>query len=117
MHRPSSAADCFASVADDSIKIRRLTVGLVPDARESKPLSPIIQEKTPFAPLSPAADMISPMSIALPIAQVEAISNTNPLSDISGPRDIRAVKTLRISVTDRCNFRCVYCMPEEKLDW
>jgi GTP 3',8-cyclase len=24
---------------------------------------------------------------------------------------------LRISVTDRCNFRCVYCMPEEGLEW
>ena len=24
---------------------------------------------------------------------------------------------LRISVTDRCNFRCAYCMPEEGLDW
>lgn len=30
-----------------------------------------------------------------------------------GPRDIRFVRTLRISVTDHCNFRCVYCMPEE----
>lgn len=36
---------------------------------------------------------------------------------ITGPRSISAVETLRISVTDRCNFRCVYCMPEEKLDW
>jgi cyclic pyranopterin phosphate synthase len=25
----------------------------------------------------------------------------------------RAVRDLRISVTDRCNFRCVYCMPRE----
>ena len=24
-----------------------------------------------------------------------------------------AVKDLRISITDRCNFRCTYCMPEE----
>ncbi len=24
---------------------------------------------------------------------------------------------LRISVTDRCNFRCAYCMPEEGMDW
>ena len=29
----------------------------------------------------------------------------------------RRVKDLRISVTDRCNFRCTYCMPEEGLDW
>src|SRR5947209_10109602 len=25
----------------------------------------------------------------------------------------RVVKNLRLSITDRCNFRCVYCMPEE----
>ncbi len=33
----------------------------------------------------------------------------------SGPRDElgRELRDLRISVTDRCNFRCVYCMPRE----
>ncbi|MBI1808929.1 MAG: GTP 3',8-cyclase MoaA [Gemmatimonadetes bacterium] len=29
----------------------------------------------------------------------------------------RSIEYLRISVTDRCNFRCVYCMPEEGLPW
>lgn len=29
----------------------------------------------------------------------------------------RTVRDLRISVTDRCNFRCTYCMPEEGLNW
>jgi len=29
----------------------------------------------------------------------------------------RVVDDLRISVTDRCNFRCVYCMPEEGMQW
>jgi cyclic pyranopterin phosphate synthase len=29
----------------------------------------------------------------------------------------RVVDDLRISVTDRCNFRCVYCMPEEGMTW
>jgi len=29
----------------------------------------------------------------------------------------RAMKDLRISVTDRCNFRCSYCMPLEKYEW
>ena len=29
----------------------------------------------------------------------------------------RAVKDLRISVTDRCNFRCSYCMPLDKYEW
>jgi len=29
----------------------------------------------------------------------------------------RRVGDLRLSVTDRCNFRCTYCMPEEGLRW
>ena len=29
----------------------------------------------------------------------------------------RSIEYLRISVTDRCNFRCLYCMPIEGLAW
>jgi cyclic pyranopterin phosphate synthase len=29
----------------------------------------------------------------------------------------RSIEYLRISVTDRCNFRCLYCMPAEGLEW
>jgi cyclic pyranopterin phosphate synthase len=29
----------------------------------------------------------------------------------------RAITDLRVSVTDRCNFRCRYCMPAEGMDW
>jgi cyclic pyranopterin phosphate synthase len=29
----------------------------------------------------------------------------------------RTIRDLRISVTDRCNFRCEYCMPEEGMKW
>jgi cyclic pyranopterin phosphate synthase len=29
----------------------------------------------------------------------------------------RPVRDLRISVTDRCNFRCSYCMPLDKYEW
>src|SRR5581483_5906425 len=35
----------------------------------------------------------------------------------TGPRSISAVRVLRISITDRCNFRCIYCMPEEGVRW
>jgi len=38
---------------------------------------------------------------------------TPPLVDPFG----RVVRDLRISVTDRCNFRCTYCMPEEGMVW
>ena len=36
-----------------------------------------------------------------------------PLVDSYG----RVHTDLRISVTDRCNFRCTYCMPEEGMQW
>jgi cyclic pyranopterin phosphate synthase len=36
-----------------------------------------------------------------------------PLVDTFG----RTGSDLRISVTDRCNFRCTYCMPAQGLDW
>jgi cyclic pyranopterin phosphate synthase len=29
----------------------------------------------------------------------------------------RSIQYLRISVTDRCNFRCLYCMPLSGLEW
>ncbi len=29
----------------------------------------------------------------------------------------RSVKDLRISVTDRCNYRCTYCMPLDEYEW
>jgi GTP 3',8-cyclase len=36
-----------------------------------------------------------------------------PLVDSYG----RVHRDLRVSVTDRCNFRCSYCMPEEGMQW
>ncbi len=36
-----------------------------------------------------------------------------PLVDSYG----RRIKSMRISVTDKCNFRCTYCMPAEGLPW
>jgi cyclic pyranopterin phosphate synthase len=36
-----------------------------------------------------------------------------PLRDSWG----RGLKSLRVSVTDKCNFRCRYCMPAEGLEW
>ncbi|MGE0307175.1 MAG: GTP 3',8-cyclase MoaA [Acidimicrobiia bacterium] len=42
--------------------------------------------------------------------------------DRSDPSDLvdpfgRTVRDLRISITDRCNFRCTYCMPSEGMVW
>ena len=38
---------------------------------------------------------------------------THPLEDRFG----RVATDLRVSLTDRCNLRCSYCMPAEGLDW
>lgn len=38
---------------------------------------------------------------------------TDPLTDTLG----RVHTYLRVSVTDRCNYRCVYCLPEEGMTW
>src|SRR6478752_7424463 len=41
------------------------------------------------------------------------ITNTSPLTDRLG----RVHTSLRISVTDRCNIRCFYCMPNENVQF
>jgi cyclic pyranopterin phosphate synthase len=49
---------------------------------------------------------------ALPIPAASASQASGPLADTRG----RTLHDLRISVTDRCNFRCTYCMPREVFD-
>jgi cyclic pyranopterin phosphate synthase len=41
------------------------------------------------------------------------MAKLEPLRDGHG----RLISDLRVSVTDRCNFRCQYCMPAEGLPW
>jgi cyclic pyranopterin phosphate synthase len=40
-------------------------------------------------------------------------ADASPLVDSFGRRH----RDLRISITDRCNFRCTYCMPAEGMNW
>ncbi|MEY4909292.1 MAG: 3,8-cyclase MoaA, partial [Pseudomonadota bacterium] len=49
---------------------------------------------------------------ALPRIPAPLIAPSGLLSDGLG----RPLRDLRISVTDRCNFRCSYCMPKEVFD-
>ena len=42
-----------------------------------------------------------------------SMRQAEPLQDGHG----RVIGDLRVSVTDRCNFRCQYCMPAEGLPW
>ena len=45
--------------------------------------------------------------------QALEVPNAGPLLDSYG----RVATDLRVSLTDRCNLRCSYCMPAEGLDW
>ena len=44
---------------------------------------------------------------------IAPIAYSNMLAD----RHNRVISYLRISVTDRCNFRCVYCLAESGIEW
>jgi cyclic pyranopterin phosphate synthase len=44
------------------------------------------------------------------------VGGARPHQDLVDPFG-RVIRDLRISVTDRCNFRCTYCMPEEGMKW
>src|SRR5258708_4761435 len=48
-----------------------------------------------------------------PIAAIIRHMGSQRLRDSYG----RVADDLRISITDRCNFRCIYCMPAEGLKW
>jgi cyclic pyranopterin phosphate synthase len=54
--------------------------------------------------------LIDPLSL-IPAAPSPAIPNDEPLIDGHG----RLLRSLRISVTDACQFRCLYCMPSEQM--
>ncbi len=48
-----------------------------------------------------------------PGAVAADVPDAGPLRDTFG----RIASDLRVSLTDRCNLRCTYCMPAEGLDW
>ncbi|MBW1877341.1 MAG: GTP 3',8-cyclase MoaA [Deltaproteobacteria bacterium] len=51
--------------------------------------------------------------MSLPPRLVDAMPLGGPLIDPYG----RAHTNLRVSVTDRCNYRCLYCLPAEGMEW
>jgi len=63
----------------------------------NKRIIPIVDYRTPQGLASNAASMALPTGLM-----------TDDLA--------RPLRDLRISVTDRCNFRCVYCMPKDVFD-
>ena len=57
--------------------------------------------------------MIRPMR--LPVFAIPAA--VRPPNTEAGPRSVAAVRMLRLSVTDKCNYRCTYCMPAAGVPW
>ncbi len=55
---------------------------------------------------------MSSAKLTTPLPRLAAQS-APPIFDVFG----RPLRSLRISVTDRCNLRCQYCMPEEEYVW
>ncbi|MEW2478414.1 GTP 3',8-cyclase MoaA [Mycobacterium sp. NPDC049093] len=52
-------------------------------------------------------------SVNRPAPPLDPAPTTGPLVDTYG----RVATDLRVSLTDKCNLRCTYCMPAEGLDW
>ncbi|MGV0745297.1 GTP 3',8-cyclase MoaA [Mycolicibacterium sp. XJ870] len=52
-------------------------------------------------------------TVATPRDDASPAPVDGPLIDTYG----RVAKDLRVSLTDKCNLRCTYCMPAEGLDW
>jgi GTP 3',8-cyclase len=53
------------------------------------------------------------VSVLLPILDAQPVRP----AFAQGPRSLAAVRLLRLSLTDRCNLRCMYCMPEDGVDF
>ena len=54
----------------------------------------------------------------LPFPRVRPEDATVPAGTRGLPDQFgRLARDLRVSVTDRCNLRCTYCMPAEGLPW
>ncbi|KAF9875587.1 molybdenum cofactor biosynthesis protein 1 b [Colletotrichum karsti] len=60
-----------------------------------------------------AAAQVTPNPQGQPLPRRELIKDAKPFSDFLTDNFHRQHDYLRISVTERCNLRCVYCMPEE----
>jgi GTP 3',8-cyclase len=67
--------------------------------------------------MQPMGESVIPLADLRYAARVPRVPTHNaftdrPVADLLG----RPLRDLRISVTDRCNFRCSYCMPKEVFD-
>ncbi|RMX74577.1 hypothetical protein D0869_12453 [Hortaea werneckii] len=68
-------------------------------------------ERRPFTPHE-----LPPIPVAPPSSRRDALREAKPFSDFLTDSFSRQHDYLRISVTERCNLRCLYCMPEAGID-
>jgi len=87
------------------------------------PVTPALPHEAPAATASPPPSEQTVRSI--PLVDLRRVKPKNPLPTTQPtllPNGLlkdplrRPLRDLRISVTDRCNFRCSYCMPKEVFD-
>jgi cyclic pyranopterin phosphate synthase len=60
---------------------------------------------------------VTAVDLGLPVVRGTPDASTRPDTPLLVDRFGRVAKDLRVSLTDRCNLRCTYCMPAEGLDW
>ncbi len=86
----------------------------------ARPLNPFPHSKHTTHPTGMTDRIIPivPRSTALQLPDAEPGHGQSRLDTAGGLADRlgRPLRDLRISVTDRCNFRCVYCMPRSVFD-
>ncbi len=76
---------------------------------------------TPEAPTTPATSPL-PNAAARPAHATPGLPAAHAADPTAEPARLvdrfgRTHHDLRVSLTDRCNLRCTYCMPAEGLDW
>jgi cyclic pyranopterin phosphate synthase len=60
---------------------------------------------------------VTAVELGLPVVRGTPDASTRPDRPELIDRFGRVATDLRVSLTDRCNLRCTYCMPAEGLDW
>jgi GTP 3',8-cyclase len=60
---------------------------------------------------------VTAVDLGLPVVRGTPDVSARPDTPLLVDRFGRVAKDLRVSLTDRCNLRCTYCMPAEGLDW
>jgi len=94
--------------ADDTPALRRGVASAKIDGRASCFNANIAMPK--IIPLTELRDVRATRAPGVSVPPgVPDVTPTGMLADARG----RMLRDLRISVTDRCNFRCVYCMPKD----